>query len=120
MHQISKFDSKKGFLNRQSINYGISTIRVFIMDGANFTIGSIYALILFTLFLIFNCDYQWQNMLPVMTLMTLSYVALLISVTLSLLVVLKIVIDLTSRLKNQTEGMFFYIKIVCMYIKNSF
>ena len=78
------------------------------MDGANFTVGSIYALILFTLFLIFNCDYQWQNIASVMSLMTLSYVALLISVTLSLLVVSKIVIDLTSRSKNETEtGMFF-------------
>ena len=78
------------------------------MDGANFTVGSIYALILFTLFLIFNCDHQWENIASVMSLMTLSYVALLISITLSLLVVSKIVIDLTSRSKNETEtGMFF-------------
>ena len=100
--------AKKGFLNRESINYGISTIGVFIMDGANFTVGSIYALILLTLFLIFNCDHQWENIASVMSLMTLSYLALLISITLSLLVVSKIVIDLTSRSKNETEtGMFF-------------
>ena len=98
---------KKGFLNRESINYGISTRRVFIMDGANFTIGFIYALILFTLFITLKSDGQWQKILPFMTLMALSYAALLIAVTLALLVVLKIVIDLTSRLKNQTEVCFF-------------
>ena len=88
--------AKKGFLNRESINYGISTIGVFIMDGANFTIGSIYALILFTLFITLKSDGQWQKILPFMTLMALSYAVLLIAVTLALLVVLKIAIDLTN------------------------
>ena len=92
------------------------------MDGANFTVGSIYALILLTLFLIFNCDHQWENIVSVMSLMTLSYLALLISITLSLLVVSKIVIDLTSRSKNETEtGMFFLNKKNRLYVyKNSF
>ena len=90
------------------------------MDGPNFTIGVIYGLILFTLFLILKSDGAWQKILPFMTLMVLAYTALLIEVTLVLLVVLKIAIDPTNRLNNPPEGMFFYIKIVCMYIKNSF
>ena len=77
------------------------------MEGANFTIGFIYGLILFSIFLILKSDGAWQKLLPFMTLMALAYAALLIAVTLALLVVLKIVIDLTSRLKNETEGMFF-------------
>ena len=57
-----------------------------------------------------------------MTLMALAYTTLFIAVTLLMLVVLKItfdIIDLINRLNNPPEGMFFYIKIVCMYINKT-
>ena len=94
------------------------------MDGPNFSIAAIYCLLLFTVFLISKSDGAWQKMLPYLTLMALSYAALIISVTLVLLVVLRIsfdIIDQINGFNNPPEGMFFYIKIVCMYVKkNSF
>ena len=92
------------------------------MDGPNFTIGVIYGLIVFTLFLTLKSNDAWQQILPFMTLLALAYTALLIAVTLLMLVVLKIafdIIDLINRLNNPPEGMFFYIKIVCMYINKT-
>ena len=83
------------------------------MDGPNFTIGAIYGLIGFTLFLILKSDDAWQQILPFMTLLALAYTTLLIAVALLMFVLLKVAFDICDLIRHfntPPEGMFFYIK----------
>ena len=92
------------------------------MDGPNFSIGAIYGLLLFTVFLILKSDGAWQKMLPYLTLMALAYTTLIIAVTLVLLVVLRIafdIIDQINELNNQPEGMFFLHKNIVYVCKKT-
>ena len=124
MNQISKFTiQKRGFLSSQS-NWGISrTIRFdseTTMDGANFTIGCLYGLFLFTLFLIIQSDSVFIQMLPLMAFLALGYILLILLVCLIILWLLKTLIDtydLLIAMFNPPQGKFFW---SVFYIANSF
>ena len=114
---------KRGFLSSQS-NWGISrTIRFdseTTMDRANFTIGCLYALFLFTLFLIIQSDSVFIQMLPLMAFLALGYILLLLLVCLIILWLLKTLIDIYDLLIamfNPPQGKFFW---SVFYIANSF
>ena len=121
-----KFDSKKrrrGFLNSESINYGISSRRGFGMDGPNFTIAVLYGLFVFTIVLIYKSSVEWRNILPIMLILALAYTAFLIMSVLLVIALMKIIFDLFDHLLDNVanEGMFLHKNSVfCLYVYKHF
>ena len=90
------------------------------MLGPQITIGVIFALALFTIFVIIKSEDGWKGILPIIFLSALASIFMVVSMVLIMLVPLKILFDLIKVINdayNPPEGMFFHIKnSVCMYI----
>ena len=108
---------RRGFLNSESINYGISTRKGSGIDGPNFTIAALYRLLVFTFILIIKSSPEWQHVLPLMLMLANMYLTFIIVGVLLTIALLKILIDIIYLLKTlQMKVCFFYIKIVCLCV----